>query len=121
MVIEALEKFIDYKNELVAEEFKKLNQGKREVVQTYFYRNSFENLTDYLIFDHVWSTYLQEIIDYLKELNISKFIFADTSTECFESMKILMNNGFKLSTIEYRKEKIFGMPEKVITGILVEM
>lgn len=121
MVIEALEKFIDYKNELVGDEFRKLNQGQQEVVRTYFYRNSFDNLTDYLIFDHVWSTYLQEIIDYLKELNVSKFIFADTSTECFESMKILMNNGCKLSTIEYRREKMFRMPEKVITGILVEM
>ena len=94
MVIEALEKFIDYKNELIGDEFRKLNQGQQEVVRTYIYRNSFENSTDYLIFDRVWSTYLQEIIDYLKELNISKFIFADSSTECFESIKILMDNGF---------------------------
>lgn len=121
MKIEALEKFIDCNNNLIGDEFKKLNHGQQEVVRTYFYHNHFDNLTDYLVFDHVWSYDIQDVINYLKELNISKFIFADTSTECFESMKILMNNGFKLSTIEYRREKMFRMPEKVITGILVEM
>lgn len=123
MKIEALEKFRDYNNEIVVEDFKKLNKGQKDVVQSYiYYQNNDESkLIDLLVFDHIWASHLQEMIDYLKELNIKKFIFADTSTDCFESIKILINNGCQLSTINYKIEKCFSMPDKIESGILVEI
>ena len=122
MKIDALEKFMDFENEEIKNEFKSLSRGKQEVILTYTRREILaqDNLTDYLIFDHVWEEYMQEIIDFLKELNVEKFIFADNSTESLKCMKIIINNNCNLSVVTYKKEKIFKSTFEY-SGILVEL
>ena len=116
--IEKLEIYRKIEREGSAEQFDEmwsnLSRGKREVIWSYL--NPDKYLTDELVLTHIWASYMQEILDFLKEIGVNKFVFADRSTEAFASIQILIKNGCKLSNIDYQ-EDFSGIK----TGIMVEI
>ncbi len=122
MKIECLEIF-----KMVSEEttkrWKELNNGQRDVVNAYVYLDrSKDSLVDLLVIENSWACDIQNMLDYMKELNIKSFVFINTSTECFKSIQILLANNCKLSNIDYKIEKsLFHEPDKILSGILVEL
>ena len=123
MKVDILERFKNYRDPAVIEEYKNMNNGQKAVIDAYIYMDrSKDSLVDLIVINDVWSDEIQQIIDYLKELNIKSFVFAVTSTECFKSIQILLANNCKLSNIDYKIENLFGNSyTKRISGILVEI
>ena len=123
MKIECLEIF-----KIVSEESKrewdKLNNGQKVVANAYIYLDrSKDSLVDLLVIDHAWAEEIQPMLDYMKELNIKSFVFADTSTEAFKSIQILLANNCKLSNIDYKIQAPIFHHELAtkVSGILVEI
>ncbi len=121
MVNEKLEIWRDKRAELNSkreETWKALNSGQREVIWAYLNQEK-DLLVDELVISDMWARNMKDAVEYMRELQIKKFLYTDKSTECFDTMKILIDEGCKFSTIVYKKETF--PYEEYCTGILVEL
>ena len=100
-----------------------LNKGQKVVLESYVWCNRYHKdlVEDYIVISDVWVEDVPDMIAYLKELNITKFVFDDSSTESFKIIKYLLKSGCKLSYIEYKKEYTLDDGEYLISGVLVDI
>lgn len=97
-------------------DFRKLTNGAKEVVRAYA-RN-----TDYIIIKDMWTEDIQDALNFMKEVEIDKFVFADTSTQATGSIIKFLENNCKLSPIVYEIAELYGgQLKEELKGILVEL
>lgn len=84
-----MEKMIKEWNEKREEYGKTLNDGVKRVLNAYHYSNTYE----YLLIDDGWEQHAKDMIDFIKECGIEKFMFSDTSTEATKLLKVFIENG----------------------------
>lgn len=123
MKIAELERLGNLSYEYMRTQGIKLNKGQRAVLESYVWCKRYHNslLEDYIVISDIWVEDVPDMIAYLKELNISKFIFDDTSTESFKIIKYLLKCGFKFSYIEYKEERTIENDAYHISGVLVDI
>ena len=121
--INSLEKYLDYNNEKIKEEWKSKSDGEKSLINDYIHsRTDKRMLTEYLVIeDIVWEKELEDYLKALKKYKINKFVYADTSTACFRTLLFFLNNGAKITTIEFKEEiSVFGDKSKR-EGMLIEI
>lgn len=107
-------------------DFRKLTNGAKEVVFEYQRTlrdiKHYNYITDYLLIHNIWSENIQEALNFMKEVGIDKFIFADTSTEACKSIIKFLENDCKLNPIVYGIAELYGgQVKEELKGILVEL
>ncbi len=121
--IKSLEKFLDFNNEKIKEEWRKKSDGEKALINDYIHsRTDKRMLTEYLVIeDIVWEKELEDYLKALKKYKINKFVYADTSTACFRTLLFFIHNGAKITPIEYKTEWRFGEEDAKLEGMLIEI
>ena len=112
----------NFTNEEGKIDWENFTAGQHTVVNSYFYKtpNTFNLLViDTIVWDDSYTKGMQSTIDYLKELGIKQFIFADKSTACLEEIMTLIDNNCKMERVTYGTKKDFTGRDRELEGILV--
>lgn len=114
-----LENFKDEYGVVHYNELRKMYPGKFTLIDSYFYRK--ENKYDLLIIDTVCNQDMQSAIDYMKELGIKQFIFADNSSSALSEILTLIDNKCKMERVTYMTAVDFVGNSYDKEGILVTL